>query len=335
MRALVTGATGFVGSHLAKRLIKDGWEVLATKRQKSTLTRLAASQVKFVEWDILSEPTKELKEALAEVDVVFHLAGLIKALNKNDFYRVNFEGTKKLYEVVSKHKNIKRFILFSSQAAVGPSPSLDGIDESHPPHPTCHYGKSKLLAENFIKERQTCPFTIIRPPVVFGPQDPETGEIFHSAVRGWRLHIAGNLKAISLVYVKDLVEGVVRAATADIAKGKTYFFCYDEPVSLEGFFDLIENAFDEMSNRKKRPARRLTLTTTEVGFFAIVLHLLGSILGFVPSLNIHKLPHFKQRFWVIRCERAKKELNFKPSLSIVEAVRQTLESYLKTETRLQ
>jgi hypothetical protein len=81
---------------------------------------------------------------------------------------------------------------------------------------------------------------------VFGPQDPETGEIFHSAVRGWRLHIAGNLKAISLVYVKDLVEGVVRAATADIAKGKTYFFCYDEPVSLEGFFDLIENAFDEI-----------------------------------------------------------------------------------------
>ncbi|MCX7702493.1 MAG: SDR family NAD(P)-dependent oxidoreductase [Planctomycetota bacterium] len=333
MKALVTGATGFVGSHLVRRLIADGWRVVATKRRRSSLEHLPASQIDFVEWDVSSEPSEELEKALAEVDIVFHLAGVIKSLNKDDFYRINFEGTRLLYGMASKHGNIKRFVFFSSQAAAGPSPTVEGIDESAPCKPVCHYGRSKMLAEIFLAAKEACPFTIIRPPVVFGEKDPATGELFRAVAKGWRFRIAGFLKAISLVYVEDLVEGVISAATAEIAKGRTYFFCYDEPVSLDGFFDLIEDAFDGMADGKKRLVRRLTVTAAEVKFFAALAHLFGSVFGFVPSLNLYKLPHFAQRFWTIRCDRAKRELNFKPSFSIAESIRRTLQSYLDFKKR--
>lgn len=319
MKALVTGATGFIGSHLVRRLVAGGWDVTVTKRKTSSLKLLEGLDLHFVEWDIRREPTSELLNALGNVDVVFHIAGLIKTLDESDFYEVNFEGTRRLFDAASEQPNISRFVYFSSQAAAGPSPTPNGIDETDRPHPVCHYGRSKLLAEEYIKRKGCVPFVIIRPPTVFGENDPETGVLFGSAVKGWRFHITGRLLAVSVVYVDDLVEGVIRAATAPIAENRTYFFSYERAVSMDEFYAAMGKVL-------RRRLRCISVGVTQLRAVATLAHFLGRLLGFTPSLNIHKIPHFTQRYWVIRSERARKELGFRPSVSFEEAVERTLRS---------
>lgn len=319
MRALVTGATGFIGSHLLRRLLSEGWEVTATKRKSSSLKLLEGVDVGFVEWDIRSPPDGEVRRVLSGVDVVFHLAGLIKTLCSKKFYEVNLEGTRRIYDVVSEHRNIRRFIYFSSQAAAGPSPTPYGIDETDAPHPVCHYGRSKLLAEQYIKGKATVPFVIVRPPFVFGANDPETGTIFKSAVKGWKLHITGRLLAVSMVYVDDLLDGVLRAATASIAENRTYFFSYERPISMDEFYTMMERVLG-------KKLRCVTLTELELSLIAMAGHSMGMLFGFIPSFNLHKLPHLRQCYWVIRSERARKELGFRTSTTIEEAVERTIRS---------
>lgn len=317
MRALVTGATGFIGSHLVRRLVGEGWEVIVTRRRTSSLRLLEGLDLAFVEWDIRRDPNAELLRVLESVDVVFHIAGLIKSLHKRDFYGVNFDGTRRIFDAASECSGVGRFVYFSSQAAAGPSPTPNGIDETDTPHPVCHYGRSKLLAEEHIKRKGGVPFVIVRPPLVFGENDPETGVLFKSASRGWRFHITGRLLAVSVVYVDDLVEGVFRAATAPIAENRTYFFSYERAVSMDEFYAVMGRAM-------RRRLRCVSVGETQLRAIATVAHLLGRFLRFTPSLNLHKVPHFTQRYWVVRSERARKELGFRPSVPFEDAVARTL-----------
>ncbi|MEO8447108.1 MAG: NAD(P)-dependent oxidoreductase, partial [bacterium] len=173
MKALVTGATGFVGSHLVDRLIEKNYEVYCLKRKTSSTKWLDGKNVKFVEGDLFSN--EALGNCIREMDYVFHVAGLVKAKTKQGFYHGNTEATKNLLEITYKvNPGIKKFIFISSQAAAGPTLTDKPKDENDKPEPITTYGITKLKAEEEVeKYKDKFPVTIIRPPAVFGPRDTE------------------------------------------------------------------------------------------------------------------------------------------------------------------
>ena len=184
-KVLITGANGFIGSHLVEYLSRHDYEISCLIRKTSNLQWLEKSSVEFITGEITDKTS--LVHAVTEKDYIFHLASLTKAISPVDYYRVNTEGAKNLLQACAMHNPaLKRFVLVSSQAAAGPSPSEKAIDETFPPHPITDYGKSKWEAEKIAREyMEKIPITIIRPPAVYGPRDRDVYVQFKMVKGGW------------------------------------------------------------------------------------------------------------------------------------------------------
>jgi nucleoside-diphosphate-sugar epimerase len=147
MTTLVTGASGFIGSHLVEHLLKKGHAVRVLLRKTSSTAWLKDLQIEMVMGDLFNDGA--LQEAVDGVEYVYHSAGLTKAKTKVEYYRANATGTKNLLTAARTHNStLKRFVLVSSQTAAGPSRGTTPITESDPPHPITTYGRSKLQASN-------------------------------------------------------------------------------------------------------------------------------------------------------------------------------------------
>ncbi len=181
-------------------------------RPSSDLTYLERLPVEVVRGDLTDGP---LKEAVVGVDWVFHLAGALKGFRPEDLLRVNRDGTRRLTEACIAHTNgLGRFVLVSSLAAAGPSPGGQSpAVEDAPPLPLTWYGKSKRAAE-LVVQNAGLPFTIVRPPIVFGPRDRDVFSYFQIAKAGV-LPIPGwKDRCYSLVFAPDLADGILHAAEA-------------------------------------------------------------------------------------------------------------------------
>lgn len=170
MKTLVTGATGFIGSHLVKALVEQGKDVRCLVRKTSDTQYLNELGVELFYGDLLYK--ESLQEVAKNVNIVYHLAGIVHSKKSSDYYKINTNGTQNLVEVFLSEK-IERFVYLSSIAAVGPNRE-HGIllNEQSPCRPIDPYGRSKLGAEkllmNFFK-KYGFPIVIIRPPTVYGP----------------------------------------------------------------------------------------------------------------------------------------------------------------------
>jgi nucleoside-diphosphate-sugar epimerase len=229
---LVTGGTGFVGSHLVERLHELGVTVRCLARRGSALDRLPRG-VEVVYGDLRSGAG--LRDAAEGAGAVIHAAGVTKALDKSEFYRGNVEGTRNLVRVCEE-TGPERFVHVSTLAAIGPSRDRRPLSEDAEPHPLTHYGKSKLAAEHAVLESKLAPrAVIVRPAVVFGPRDTDVFQIFRAANQGLLVRIGRAESLAAIIYVKDLAEVLIAAASADCAAGRAYFAAAPKPVSWAEF----------------------------------------------------------------------------------------------------
>lgn len=320
MKALVTGATGFVGSHLVDRLIEKNYEVYCLKRKTSSTKWLDGKNVKFVEGDLFSN--EALENCIKEMDYVFHVAGLVKAKTKQGFYHGNTEATKNLLEITYKvNPDIKKFIFISSLAAAGPTLTDKAKDENDKPDPITTYGITKLKAEEEAeKYMDKFPVTIIRPPAVFGPRDTEILIYFKTFSKGLNSVIGLDAKYLSLVYVEDLVDGIVLAAENDIANGQKYFICLDKPYN----WDDIGTVTSKLLGRKAFKIRLPHSVVYSVGYLA---QLFSTFSKNPATLNIEKCKDITQLKWVCSNEKAKKELGFKNKNTLEEGFKKTIDWY--------
>ena len=224
MKALVTGASGLVGSHVAQRLIELGLEVACLVRPSSRRTWLEGLAVEYRTGSMNDEASLSL--AITGVDYVFHCAGLMRARKLEEFLAVNAEGTRRLAQAAAwSTRKVRRFVYVSSLAAVGPAPTPVPVDETTPPRPLDFYGQSKLAGEQaLLAFAPRLPVTIIRPPAVYGPPDTNFLPFFRLA-RKWRIAplLGGPDKQISFAHARDLAEGICQAGLAEAAIGQTYF----------------------------------------------------------------------------------------------------------------
>jgi nucleoside-diphosphate-sugar epimerase len=313
-KALVTGASGFIGSHLVQGLLKRGYEVRCLVRSTSARKWLEGLQATFSEGDCTD--TGSLREAVEGMDFVFHVAGLTKARRDEDFYSVNAEGARNLAEAVSRaNPSLKKFIFLSSQSAAGPSIKGKAVREEDAPNPVSHYGKSKLQAEKAVLEyANKFPVVIIRPSAVYGPRDRDFF-VFFKLLRGGICPWWGESR-YSLIYVDDLITGIIKAAESREASGKVFFLADEKPYTNKEIISLISGVYGKRPIKMPVPRAVMSLVAGA-----------GHLLGFPSIINRDKMRELSYREWVCDTRRAREELGFISKIKLKEGIKWTADWY--------
>ena len=238
MKALVTGGTGFIGRHLVDALHRRSDDVTALVRSERRAEHLVRAGVKLVVGDL--HDASALASATAGQDVVYHVAGLIAARDEAEFQRANRDGTQNLLAATLQAR-VHRFILVSSFAAAGPSRPGQPLDGSEEPRPVTAYGRSKLAAEVAVRAA-AADWTIVRPPIVYGPWDREILKLFQAARLGVAPVFGSGSQELSAVYGPDVAEALVAVATTQRTAGRTYFACHPERFTSQQLIEGIGRA---------------------------------------------------------------------------------------------
>jgi nucleoside-diphosphate-sugar epimerase len=224
LRVLVTGANGFLGSHLVDLLALSGaYEIRALVRKTSELRFLSGKPVELVYGDVTRDPG-DLDAALDGVELVFHLAGLTKALARKSFDLVNRGGTENLIQACLRMKRPpSRLVLLSSAGAMGPSLGKQALSEDMNPRPITAYGRSKLAAEHVAREyMDRLSITILRPGGIYGPRDTEFLPVFKSVERGFLVRLGLSPGRICLSHATDVARAALLAGILPEAASQTF-----------------------------------------------------------------------------------------------------------------
>jgi dihydroflavonol-4-reductase len=208
----VTGATGFIGSHIAAALISAGVPTRMLVRDRRRLQVDAGRHVSVVPGDLDDLPA--LTALLDGVGSVLHLAGRVRAGTVEAFERANHIGTANVVVAARKAAPDARLVYVSSLAAAGPCRESWGVAPSDEPHPISAYGRSKLGGENAVQSAAGT-WTIVRPPAVYGPRDIDVLQFFRLAARGV-VPIPAGRRWLTVVHVADVVRGILRAASGSV-----------------------------------------------------------------------------------------------------------------------
>jgi nucleoside-diphosphate-sugar epimerase len=218
MRALVTGGTGFIGSHLAEALRRRGDTVTVLARSARKAEALAPLGVRIIAGDLADAAA--IRKAIEGQDVVYHVAAANTALSEEAFMATNLEGTRSVVEA-AKSAGGPRFVFVSSMAAGGPSPIGKPLQGDEPPSPVTAYGRSKLAAEEVVKAG-TLPWTIIRPPMVYGPRDLEVLKVFRIARFGIAPVFGDGTQELTAIHGADLADALIAAGLSPATLRRTY-----------------------------------------------------------------------------------------------------------------
>jgi nucleoside-diphosphate-sugar epimerase len=317
---LVTGANGFIGSHLAEGLLARGYTVRCMVRPSSNLRHVEDLPIDFFYAD-LHQPDG-LWEACRGVDAVFHSAALTRALDEETFQRVNTQGTLLLAQAcLAANGQSARFVFVSSQAAAGPSTGPDDlIDEQRLPSPVTWYGKSKWAAEQALLEMAPdLPLTIVRPAPVFGPRDMDFFAYFQLVKRGLSLELGQGERRLSLVYVVDLAEMIIRSWESDAALGQTYF-----GTTFATSYAELSASIARAMGKNPLTIRVPVALLTPVALWSKVQ---GKITGRPALINNQRVLDMRQRNWLCSGEKAERDLDFKPDADMDSLVKATVDWY--------
>lgn len=319
-KVLVTGSTGFIGSHLVDKLVEKGYTVRCLIRRESNTGILKGKNVELAEGDY-SDPEK-LKKALKDIEIVFHLAAVINGKSRETFFNANVSGTENLIKAYGDMDQRKtKFVFISSIAASGPATGKGLKNENEPDKPVSLYGESKLLAEGIVKKfGGKIPYVILRPPNVYGPGQKELSILIKVIKMRIMPLLGGRNSYSSFSYVDDVVDALVLAGESDSAVGKTYF------ISDNKVYTWRETA-KEIARLLKVYPFVIPISDRILLIAAWKLRLLSGIFKFDPPFSPGDLKSIRKNSWVFDGSKLMNELGFKPKVSMKEGLKRTIDYY--------
>ena len=324
---LVTGASGFIGGHLVRRLTARGCRVSCLVRASSQVDELKAAGADSVTCDIADRSGIAHAIAAAGVRVVFHLAGLTRAMNLRDFMRVNAAGVEAVAQACTHQADPPVLVLVSSLAASGPSGDYAAV-ERDPPMPISNYGRSKFAGEEVARSyADRLPITIVRPGIVFGAEDRGMVEVFRPIAR-FGLHVVGGSgkHRVSLVAVTDLVEGIVLAAESGErlrpgVPGEGIYFVAAQDLS---HIELGREIADALG---KPPPRILRLPGWSMHAMGLLGDATSRIRGRPGWIGRDKIREILAGAWTCSSEKARQQLGWSPAAALADRLRETAQWY--------
>jgi len=325
VNVLLTGANGFVGSHVLDALIESGLDVSALIRTTSNTAFIGEhlGRVRLC-YGAMDDP-RSIVAALEGVDAVVHAAGRTKANRARAYYDVNVGGTANVVAACNRAAGrIRRLVLISSLAASGPGTTDSPRTEQARPRPVSHYGRSKLMAERCVARSSRVPYVILRPAAVYGPRDRDFLLVFEAVRRGILPLIDGGRQRLSLIYVRDLARTVVSVLTGGLGAGGVYHLAHPEPCSHREFASAVARAMRRHVAEPFVP-RALLYPLCLAGQITAAVRRRTSV------LNLDKVAEYSAPGWVCSTQRASDDLGFEAPTSLEEGVRQTLDWYLQED----
>jgi len=301
MKALITGATGFIGRHLVRELDRRGWDLRILIHNQSLDD---PPGLELVQGDI-TDPAS-LEDTMSGVDVVFHLAAALGAslLGPGGFARVNAQGTGNMLDAAHK-AGVGTFVHFSSAGVLGHVEKQAAATEDLPCRPLDHYDRTKLEGERLAlgKADSGQRVVIVRPGWVYGPGDRRTFKLIRAIAKKKFVLVTRGKALQTPVYIDDLIRGVLQAADQG-APGGVYHLAGPELLTVREIVDTIADAAGT-----RVPCWTLPLFPVKVA--AWKLEVLYRLLGREAPLTRGKLAFFIHPK-PLSSDKARKELGYSP-----------------------
>ena len=318
-RMLVTGASGFTGSALCRRLCSDGHDVVAFVRPSSDTKMLQDMGVECREVDI--RDSDDVLKNFEDFRNVYHIAAAYRAehVDKEEFTRVNVGATKNLLEA-AKAKGIHRFVHCSTVGVQGEI-EQPPADEDYRLQPGDHYQQSKLEGELLAREYFDAglPGVVVRPVGIFGPGDMRFLKLFRPVSRGQFVMIGRGDVLYHLTYIDDLVQGIVLAGEHPGAVGEVFTIAGEQYSTIRELVDLIAEVLG-------KPKPRLRVPFLPVYWASVVCDKVCSAVGVSPPLYPRRVEFFQlDRAFTI--SKARELLGYEPSVSLREGIGRTAAWY--------
>ena len=317
MKVLLTGASGFVGSHILDALARSGVPCAILIRQGSSAGWIEP-HLKTVEIHRcgLGSDTP-WPTVLNGVTHIVHCAGATRAVHDRDYFTGNRDVTASLAAAVQAHPAVvRRWIHISSLAAVGPATSLKPALETDDPHPVSVYGESKLSAERVVRELKGVDWTILRPPAVYGPRDSEFLRLFKAAGNGFAPQFDGGAQELSLVYVEDLADVVARVLDHPGAVGRVYHVASPEVITAGELTDRVARALGKRCRTLSIPGSVLFPVCAASQFWS-------RLIGKPTLLNIQKYAELRAPGWVCDPTQLRVELGIECRTNAADGMART------------
>jgi len=318
VNVFVTGGTGFVGAHLVQVLQARGDRVTCLVRRTARAEQLGWSGVRLVQGDL--DDLAALREGCAGADVVYHLAGRIVARTPRELMSTNRDGTANVI-VAAQEQAARRFVLVSSLAAAGPTVPGQPIDESRAPWPVSAYGRSKLAAEAAVRST-SLPWTIVRPPVVYGEWDRATLKIFQLAKRGIAFVFGDGSQQLSVIHAEDLARTLVAAADSPAARNRLYFANHPD---LTTSLDLVRACARALGTTPRIVPVPVFIVRGALWTIGSLAHLAGR----ATLLSADKAAEYLAPAWTCRAAALARDTGWRAEIDLEPGLRRTGAWYQK------
>ena len=315
---VVTGATGFIGSHLIDYLVGQGCTIHALVRETSDQRWLNKSgQVKIHVVDLAQSSSIS---CLEKADYLFHCAGLTKAKTRDDYFCGNVYSCEVLYErCVAIGSNLKAIVHLSSLAAAGPSTQGEAVQEKNPCKPVTYYGESKLAGEKIaLKYASSLPIVIIRPPVVYGPREKNFFVYLKALSQGWNIKIGTTRRELSLIYIADVVRAMVQAVVFYPQKEKIYYVTDGEHYLWS---DISNSAMKILNVR----AKKLVIPEVLLPLFSYFFEALAWFGSKPPLFDRQRMIDICQTSWIASPKSFFESHKFQPKYNLVKGLKETID----------
>ncbi|MEO5683031.1 MAG: NAD(P)-dependent oxidoreductase [Chitinophagaceae bacterium] len=317
-KLLITGASGFLGYHLIEAALLKNYDVYAGVRGSSSTVHLDTNKVTVIHLDL--SDTDGTKNILKQhgIKYIIHAAALTRAKTESAYNFSNALLTRNL-AVAAADAQIEKFVFISSLAALGPSVNGEPVKEDAVPNPLTWYGKSKLLAENYLREIPQLPFIVLRPTAVYGPREKDLLLLVKSVKRGIEVYIGNGKQKLSFVYVKDVADLAVKCLESKI-KGEFYNIGDGRVYDRYGFANAAKKATGKKTIRLQLPLGLLKIV-------AAGMDKLYSRSSKTPVLNEDKVKELTAADWSCSILKSQHELGFRPAYDLESGMAETVSWY--------